>query len=121
VAETIRQCAWCKKIWDGKKWVPHPEVLPGATHGMCEPCYKKQLKDWNLVEPNPAGDKLVGATIVRIRTSTAQERKAFMWSKPFIVIELSTGALIFASSDEEMNESGVLNYSDKNGVYTLFS
>lgn len=64
-------------------------------------------------------DPLIGAKIVAIRPATKEEKKGFMWHRDFMIIELDTGALLFASSDDEMNDAGTLNYGFDNKIYTL--
>ena len=36
----IRQCAWCRAIWDWAKneWAAHDHVIAVATHTICEDC-----------------------------------------------------------------------------------
>ena len=52
--DIIRQCSWCRGVWDEatKKWIPFPDIIPGATHGMCKPCEKKQYAEWGLGDPD---------------------------------------------------------------------
>ena len=108
----VYQCSWCFAIRHGKEWIPHPVRVRGS-HGMCPPCEKKFYADNNLGEPtkrNP--DPLLGAIIVDIRPATAADKSAIGWRANYMVIELSSGAILFASSDLEFNDAGVLNYVD---------
>jgi hypothetical protein len=124
--EIIRQCSWCKAVWDddAKEWVAFPDVIPGASHGMCPPCEAKFLADWaakRKKNPMAKRDPLMGAVIINVRPATAAEKSEMMWPRAhdFMVIELSTGAQIFASSDDEFNAPGSLHYNFEGKTYTL--
>ena len=43
----IRQCAWCKKVWDesSHSWIFCDHVIPVATHTMCDKCRIDVRKD----------------------------------------------------------------------------
>lgn len=53
--DLVRMCGWCKKVFVGDSWEEVEEavsrlglferpVMPGVTHGICEPCYEKMME-----------------------------------------------------------------------------
>jgi hypothetical protein len=121
--ELIVQCSWCRAVKEKGKWIPFPDVIEGASHGMCEVCEAKFLKDYfeKKEKENPMAkrsDPLLGAVVADVRPATAAEKREMMWPD-FMVIVLSSGARIFAASDDEFNDAGVLNYHYEGKTYTL--
>lgn len=117
--ETLRvQCAWCLREKIGEKWYERQHKDIEATHSICPPCKKALLAEVIPKRKENAGP-LIGASIVDIRPAMKSEKKALMWHDDFMVVELDSGALLFASSDDEMNEAGTLNYSLGDKIYTL--
>lgn len=51
---------------------------------------------------------LVGKTVHSVRFLTDKERELMMWNASSCVITFSDGTMLFSSSDEEMNDSGVI-------------
>lgn len=64
-------------------------------------------------------DPVIGATVVKVRPMTDAEVKAEYWSVPEYmrptVLELSTGARLYALRDDEGNGPGVLVGMSRNG------
>lgn len=125
-AELITQCAWCKRLLIDGTWEPYDVHIPVASHGICIPCQEKMIEEWTKGKKKKGNpmvskrDPLIGAFIVAIRPATAEEKHSMMWHRDFMVIELNTGVAIFASSDEEMNDAGVLNYTHGGNTYSIF-
>lgn len=127
--ELVRQCSWCRRVHDPEtgEWVPCADIVEGATHTICEECFEKLMKGGEFDSGRRKGGRkkgenpmqLAGMTIVDVRTSTPQERKAMMWHENFIVIELEGGAMLFASSDNEMNDPGSLHVNQGGRIWTL--
>lgn len=57
----------------------------------------------NNDSPNP-----IGLTIVDIRLMTAKRMEMHGWFTPAVVLHLSNGGVIYAASDEGLNDPGVL-------------
>lgn len=57
--DIITQCAWCKRILDRGKWANWPEIIPGASHGICPECAKmleSEIASYKVKKsPNPIG------------------------------------------------------------------
>lgn len=75
--------------------------------------------------PNVKGDPIWGATVVRVRPMTAAELtregwEARKWDRP-LAIELSSGALLYASQDDEGNGPGALfAWTPKQGTVRFY-
>lgn len=114
-SKVVRQCAWCDAIFTRGKWEPYHQKIHGenVSHGICPPCEKDQYAKYGLGQlPKHNPDPLLGAIIVDIRPATAEDKRKIGWRADYMVIELSSGALLFAASDLEFNDAGVLNYID---------
>jgi hypothetical protein len=61
---------------------------------------------------------LKGKKIVGCRYTSEKEKEMFMWDKSTLVIMLDDGTSLLSSSDEEMNDCGVLHLFKK-GDYEL--
>jgi hypothetical protein len=62
--------------------------------------------------------QITNSKIIKVREMTTAERKKEYWDNTTIVLELDNGVKLFASCDEEGNDSGTLfgNYKGK-GFY----
>lgn len=39
-----RQCAWCRRVWDGARWVLVPVPVGSlVTHGLCPECERREF------------------------------------------------------------------------------
>lgn len=67
-------------------------------------------------------DPVVGATVVSIQKMSPGEMKKFGWycDSPPVVLSLSTGAKLYAMSDEEGNAPGHLVYDHEGSTISLY-
>jgi hypothetical protein len=86
----------------GHSWALEPRDRDTQTPEVnCPQCLK-------LHAAGPGGDLIIGTAVVRIRKMTKEELEREGWNEPSMAVELSSGAIIYASRDEEGNGPGAL-------------
>lgn len=69
----------------------------------------------------PKPDQIIGRTIVAINAMSQARTDELSWSNRPVMLVLDNGTNIYATSDEEGNDGGCLNYiTIKGKEYSLF-
>jgi hypothetical protein len=97
-----------------KNMIPKdPAVHKDSANGIKQPENPKLFKI-----PSPYDD-LIGLKITGFRELTNQELERESWNNQTDVIQLSNGTIIYASRDEEGNDSGQIFVSNNSHIKTL--